>query len=113
MLPDARKTRLFFFLHSNLVERMPAVKGEMSLRGTRVSVFPHQKPCPMLNLGEIVLATNSKKLLNSPIPHVILTMPLGMYLPSGQGSGGQSTSRQRNSRSCKLEQGKANHARLL
>lgn len=74
----------------------------------------------MLNLCEVALATNSKELLNSPQNHAVVTMPLGMVLPSGKGKrqlwaeAGQSASRQRNSMPHDaVEQGKANGVRVL
>lgn len=115
------KKKMVLSLHSNLVECMPAVKGVTSLHSVRVSVVSHQKPCPMLNSCEVVLAPNSKELLNSPKEHAIVSMPLGMVLPLGKGKRGSFGQKQgrvradkRNSRPRNtVEQGKANGVRLL
>lgn len=87
MLPDARKMQVLF-LHSNLVECVPGAKGVTGLHSLKVSIVPHQQPCPMLNLCEVVLATNSKELLNSSQKHAIITKLLGMVLPLAKGKRG-------------------------
>lgn len=74
-----------FFLHSNLVGCMLAVKGVTSLHSMRVSAASHRKARPMLKLYEVVLTTNSQEILNSPKNRAIVTMPLGMVSPLRKG----------------------------